>query len=113
VLAFNLSTRYLDLDPLIGRQAEDAGLVCRICYDIDVSEEDLRAGKEPSIWAVMAETEHNLGPIASDRRWQRPRTRPHSRAWTDDYSDLASYVRWRPVRSTNDRHGAHHSSGGG
>ena len=36
VLVFNLSNRYLDLDPVMGRQAEDAGLVCRIGYDVDV-----------------------------------------------------------------------------
>ena len=35
ILAFNLSNRYLDLDPVMGRQAEDAGLVCRIGYDLD------------------------------------------------------------------------------
>jgi hypothetical protein len=102
VLAFNLSNRYLDLDPLMGRQAEDAGLVARICYDTSVSKDEERAGKKPSIWAVMAASEGDLGTLASDRRWQRPRSRPHSRAWTDDYSDLASYLRWRPVRSTTD-----------
>ena len=37
VLAFNLSNRYLDLDPVLGRQAADAGLACRIAYDVDVS----------------------------------------------------------------------------
>ena len=39
VLAFNLSNRYLDLDPVLGRQAVDAGLVCRIAYDLVVSPE--------------------------------------------------------------------------
>ena len=34
MLAFNLSNRYLDLDPLMGRQAQDAGLACRIAYDV-------------------------------------------------------------------------------
>ena len=34
LLLFNLSNRYLDLDPVIGRQAGDAGLACRVCYDL-------------------------------------------------------------------------------
>ena len=61
VLAFNLSNRYLDLDPVLGRQAADAGLACRIGYDLVVSPEEKRAGKQPSIWAVMAEAERDLG----------------------------------------------------
>ncbi len=97
VLAFNLSNRYLDLDPLMGRQAEDAGLVCRIGYDTAVSAEERQAGKQPSIWAVMAATRATSGSLASDDpRGRRPRSRPGSRAWTDDYSDLARYLRWMP-----------------
>ncbi len=70
VLAFNLSNRYLDLDPLMGRQAVDAGLVCRIGHDLAVSPEERLAGKQPSIWAVMAATEHDLGSLATDARWR-------------------------------------------
>jgi hypothetical protein len=100
VLAFNLSNRYLDLDPLMGRQAADAGLVCRIGYDLAISPVERLAGKQPSIWAVMAADERDLGDLAADSRWREPRTRPESRAWTDDYSDLARYLRWMPVRPT-------------
>ena len=46
LLLFNLSNRYLDLDPVIGRQAGDAGLVCRVCYDLDLSDDEKRAGKQ-------------------------------------------------------------------
>jgi hypothetical protein len=100
VLVFNLSNRYLDLDPVIGRQAHDAGMACRVCYDLNVSEEGKRAGKQPSIWAVMAINEADLGSLATDARWQVPRSRPGAAVWTDDYSDLASYLRWMPGRPT-------------
>ena len=96
VLAFNLSNRYLDLDPLMDRQARDAGLVCRIRYDLDVTPEEKADGKQPSIWAVMAEREADIPGLADDPRWRRPRRRPGSTAWTDDYSDLASYLVLRP-----------------
>jgi hypothetical protein len=95
VLAFNLSNRYLDLDPLMGRQAEDADLICRIRYDLVIDAGEHKAGKQASIWAVMAATEADLGGLYSDPRWRPPRTRPGSRAWTDDFSDLARYFRWR------------------
>ena len=74
MLAFNLSNRYLDLDPVIGRQAADAGMACRIAYDIAISPEEKQAGKQPSIWAVVAETEDDLGELASTPRWRTAAT---------------------------------------
>jgi hypothetical protein len=92
VLAFNLSNRYLDLEPVIGQQAADSGMVCRICYDVYPTAEEKRAGKQGSIWAIMAVNESDLGHLGTDPRWQAPRIRPGARVWTDDYSDLASYL---------------------
>ncbi len=57
-----------------------------------------RAGKQPSIWAVMAANEADLGSLAADPRWQPPALRPGSSVWTDDYSDLASYLLLTPGR---------------
>jgi hypothetical protein len=98
ILAFNLSNRYLDLDPLMGRQARDAGLACRIAYDLKISKEEAIAGKQSSIWAVMTANAGDLGSLATDPRWREPRTRPNSRAWTDDYSDVVNYFRPIPLR---------------
>ncbi len=96
VLAVNLSTRYVDLEPVIGRQAEDAGLICRINYDTELSPEERDTGKQPSIWAVLAATDGGLGALTTDTRWRRPLLGPDTRVWTDDYSDLARYLRWMP-----------------
>jgi hypothetical protein len=92
LLAFNLSNRYVDLEPVMGQQARDAGLVCRICYDVHLTAEEKQSGKQPSIWVVMAARQSDLGEIATDARWLIPKVRPSSNVWTDDYSDLASYL---------------------
>jgi hypothetical protein len=92
LLLFNLTNRYLDLAPVIGRQATDAGLIYRVCYDMAVSDDEKRAGKQASIWAVLAVNETDLANLASDSRWQVPALRPGSAVWTDDYSDLAAYL---------------------
>jgi hypothetical protein len=92
VLAFNLSNRYLDLEPVIGQQAADAGMACRVCYDVYPTTEEKRAGKQGSIWGIMAGHVSDLGHLGTDPRWQAPRIRPGARVWTDDYSDLASYL---------------------
>jgi hypothetical protein len=54
--------------------------------------EEKRAGKQASIWAIMAEHDSDLGHLATDPRWQVLQVRPGARVWTDDYSDLASYL---------------------
>jgi SAM-dependent methyltransferase len=86
VLAFNLSSKFLDLPPLIARQAADAGLPCRVRWDLSVPEPDLRAGRRPSIWAVLADLP-DLPPT-----WLAPSPLPGASPWTDDYSDLVSYL---------------------
>ena len=96
LLAFNLSNRYLDLEPVIGRQAYAVAMECRLRYDLWVTEIEKRAGKQPSIWAVMAESEQELGSLADHPLWQGPRLRVGARVWTDDYADLASYLVLRP-----------------
>jgi hypothetical protein len=92
LLAFNLSNRYVDLEPVMGQQVSDAGLVSRIRYDVHLTTEQKRSGKQPSIWVVMAARESDLGEIATDARWLIPKVHPVSNVWTDDYSDLASYL---------------------
>ena len=108
LLAFNASNRYLDLEPVMGGQAADAGLACRIRYDVHPTAEERRAGKQPSIWVVMGEGEPDLGQLVTDPRWRVPRVRVGAGPWTDDYSDLASYLvlggrRFAPpARSSNE-----------
>jgi hypothetical protein len=72
--------------------------VCRIAYDLNVSEDEKRAGKQPSIWGVMAASVSDLDSLATDVGWQRPALGAHSSIWTDDYSDLASYLMLSPGR---------------
>lgn len=92
LLAFNASNRYLDLEPVLGLQAADAGLACRIREDVHPSADQRRAGKQPTIWVVMGRVDEDLGGLAGDVRWRVPRLRPGAALWTDDYSDLASYL---------------------
>lgn len=92
LIAFNITNRYLDLEPVVGVLALDAGLACRVRYDVDVPKRDRERGKLGSIWAVLARREADLGPLAKDPRWTAPRSRPGEAAWTDDFSDLTSHL---------------------
>jgi hypothetical protein len=92
LLAFHLSNRYLDLDSVLGRQARDAGLFCRIRYDLDITADEKQAGKQASVWALMATREAHLGAVADDPRWQVSQDHTDIRVWTDDDSDLPSHL---------------------
>jgi spermidine synthase len=89
VLAYHISNRYLDLQPVLGNLARDAGLACRV----QVDEGDEFNGRSPSVWVVMARTEADLGPLAQDPRWQRLKG-DGGAVWTDDYSNLLRVFKW-------------------
>ncbi len=94
ILAFHISNRYIDLDPILGALARDAGLVCRVRYDLTLTAEQSRAHKQRTIWVVMAARDADLGPLASDMRWQPPR--PGGTVWTDDFSNITGSLLLRP-----------------
>ena len=94
ILAFNITNSYLNLTPLIADLAEDAGLVVRVQHDVLADPAAISLGKATSRWAVMARSVDDLGPIAQDPRWQPVPARPDPKAWTDDFSNPLSLVRW-------------------
>ena len=95
VLAFHISNRYLDLEPVLGNLAQDAGLISLVERDRKVSEAEMEAGKITSDWVVLARHASDLGALASDPRWQPLRGQPDRRLWTDDFSSILSVLRWR------------------
>jgi hypothetical protein len=95
LIAMHLSNRSIDLDPVVGQLARDAGLLARVRHDRTLSPQERRDGKSTSIWAVLAASESDLGTLGGDRRWQPPRLVPGDRLWTDDYSTIIGHLVFR------------------
>ncbi len=93
IVAAHVSNRYLDLQPLFGALAADAGLVALGRTDLDVSDSERLAGKQESSWVAMARRAEDLGGLGDDPRWRRLEGRG-TRMWTDDFSDLLDTYRW-------------------
>ena len=91
LLAIHISSRYLELEPILGNLAEAAGLTARIWRDTGAVEV---VGKFPSTWVVMARSPADLGPLAGDPRW-RLLVRDAGPVWTDDFSNVAGALRWK------------------
>ncbi len=85
LIAYHISTRHLDLEPILGALAAEYGMVARIRRDLKTPEEQ-RAGEQPTVWVVLADRAADLGPIAADPRWTPARIA--RAAWTDDRSSL-------------------------
>jgi hypothetical protein len=86
LLAFHISNRYLNLEPLLSGLSRRAGLVGYIRRD----EERNVVGRYPSLWVVMARNDSALGTIPNDDRWRRVQG---DMVWTDDFSNILSLLK--------------------
>ena len=91
LLAFHISNRHLDLEPVLGRLAQSAGLQALVAEDLDPAESALEAGAYPAIYLVMAREEAALKPLRGDPRW-RP-ARADGPLWTDDFASVLGALR--------------------
>jgi SAM-dependent methyltransferase len=93
LLLFNISNRFLNLEPVLAAGARDLGLAAWYRDDEDLSTTDLHMGFDRSEWVVLARDSASLGEIPIDMRWAKlPATR--LRAWTDDFSGLVPIIEW-------------------
>ncbi|HYX43923.1 MAG TPA: fused MFS/spermidine synthase, partial [Acidimicrobiales bacterium] len=88
VIAMHVTNRYLDLRPVIGALARDAGLTGVVRDDLRTTDEDTARAKAGSMWVALARRPVDLGPLADDPRWKPLPVRPGARVWTDDFSNL-------------------------
>jgi hypothetical protein len=93
MLLFNISNRYLRLEPMMARQARAAGLVGYFQHDGDV---EGKPGKERSSYVVLARRPEVLGTLVANGKWQPLAEEKGVGLWTDDFSNLFSVLKWRP-----------------
>ena len=94
VIAFHVSNRYLDLEPVLGNLAEDADLGGRLLQQDDSPEEE---GASASTWVLLANTRRALGALVHDDRWKATPLAGDARVgvWTDDFHNLRAVFRWK------------------
>lgn len=87
VLVWHISNKYFDLEPIIGRLAQSGGWQSRIRHDLNVPPtQSAQSGISPSVWAVLARKESDLGRLTNDANWRPLRT--DAPLWTDQKSSL-------------------------
>jgi hypothetical protein len=95
VLAFHITNRHLNLEPVLANLAQDAGLFALHQNDSTGSTAKDEQGKFRSHWVVMTRWPSSLASLKADPRWQPPRQRADVGVWTDDYASLFRVWHWR------------------
>jgi len=84
LLAMHISNRYVEPQPVLRIQAEDAGVLARVFGDNGDSDE----GRSPSTWVVMARKAEHLGKLLEKPHWEPLKADPGVGLWTDDFSNI-------------------------
>jgi hypothetical protein len=92
IVAFHVSNRYLNLEPVVAALAYDAGLAARAGQG--PRNRNSRGYESNSTWIALARDEAHLGPLVADSSWWKPRLDPDVGTWTDDYSSILTVFDW-------------------
>jgi hypothetical protein len=97
ILAFHVSNRYVNLEPVLANLSadHDPPLICKVQHDLNLSAAALAQGKKPSVWVLVARSANALGPLTRSTRWPAAQARPELGVWNDDFSNLVSVWRWQ------------------
>lgn len=93
LLAFHISNRLLDLQPVLAAAARELGVSARVQEDLAVTPEEKAAGKLGSVWAILSPSPARLAEIERAGPWLPLEPRPGFRSWTDAYANVLSVVR--------------------
>jgi hypothetical protein len=93
-LAFHTSNAHLGLSEVLAALAADRKLACIGRHDLQISEEEFRAGKTSSTYVVLARRSEELKPLAAQPQWQVLSAPPGTSVWTDDYSNIVGAFMW-------------------
>ncbi len=96
LLAFHISNKYLDLEPVLANLARDAvpRMACYVRTDQVLTDEERAAGKFPSVWLVLAQRAEDVPAPLRTLLWRPAQARADLRDWTDSYSNVWQVFRW-------------------
>ncbi len=100
IVVLNISNRFINLEPVLGKLAQELNLVSYSQVDRDITALEKEQGKTASHWVIMARNKESLGTLITDFPWQNMVAKSTSasklKVWTDDFSDI-----WQVLRLDN------------
>lgn len=92
ILAFHLSSRHFELEPLVANLGEQLGLFCFSSSRGELTPAAIAEGGLESSWVILVNGFH-LARIVQYAAWQRVEANPKGPLWTDDFSSLLGVLR--------------------
>lgn len=93
-VAFHISNRYLDLEPVVANAATSIGASALVGSDTYLSPEERGPNRSLSKWVVVSASPSGVAALRGLRGWRQPNSRAQT-AWTDDFSNVLSVFHWR------------------
>ncbi len=93
LLAFHISNGFLNLEPVVARLAEQAGLACISRSDRGLKRDELAEGQLAAHYVVMSRQPERLASLQSMPRWHRVEVPHNVPVWTDQYCDILGVLR--------------------
>lgn len=90
IVAFHVSNRFLDLEPVVAGLARDAGLEAEA---VNTSSDD-QNGLYATDWVLVTANRAFLALPEVAAAARPPRDRPGLRTWTDDFSSVFPLLKW-------------------
>jgi len=90
LILVHISNKYVNLAPMLGKMAQDMGLIGRICED----DEEIGSEKYSSTWVLLARQLKDLGSLARSKSWEPIKIKQGIEAWSDDFSNLLALFKW-------------------
>jgi len=93
LLAFHISSNYLDLKPVIAGVARSLGCATLV-QEHRPSARQTELGADRSIWVLVSHDGSSLATLRSDRRWKPFDESADTTVWTDQFSNILSAAKW-------------------
>jgi tetratricopeptide (TPR) repeat protein len=91
LLVFHISNPYLNLEPILGRLADNAGMAVLVSSD---EQDEATYRKLPASWVVMARHVEDLHAFGGNSSW-KILAADGGRIWTDDSSNPVEALDWK------------------
>jgi hypothetical protein len=93
-IAFHISNRYLDLEPVIVEIARDARVAGIVGADGALTPDQTMSFKMMSKWVVLSRSAKDHAMLALQKGWRVLPPSSDVGVWTDDFSNVLSVFRW-------------------
>jgi hypothetical protein len=88
MIAFHVSNKHLDLEPVVHELCRAAGLKSMVFEDSLIQPEERKYRKAKSDWILAYRPGKNVANILSHGNWVPTRGNPQVGLWTDDFSSI-------------------------